>query len=62
MQTAYFKPKIPERIIVQLQMATEIAPPEQGEAQGCIQCQMGSKLSTIYHREVSLGLRLLSII
>ena len=31
-------------MIVQLQMATEIAPPEQGEAEGCIQCQMGSKL------------------
>ena len=29
---------------MQLQMATEIAPPEQGEAEGCIQCQMGSKL------------------
>ena len=29
---------------MQLQMATEIAPPEEGEAEGCIQCQMGSKL------------------
>ena len=29
---------------VQLQMASEIAPPEEGEAEGCIQCQMGSKL------------------
>ena len=29
---------------MQLQMATEIAPPEPGEAEGCIQCQMGSKL------------------
>jgi len=25
-------------------MASEIVPPEQGEAEGCIQCQMGSKL------------------
>ena len=25
-------------------MATEIAPPEEGEAEGCIQCQRGSKL------------------
>mgnify|MGYP001173600912 FL=1 len=33
-----------DRILVQLQMATEIAPPEQGEAEGCIQCQQGSKL------------------
>ena len=29
---------------MQLQMASEIAPPEEGEAEGCIQCQMGSKL------------------
>ena len=29
---------------VQLQMASEIAPPEEGEAEGCIQCQRGSKL------------------
>ena len=29
---------------MQLQMATEISPPEEGEAEGCIQCQMGSKL------------------
>ena len=29
---------------VQLQMASEIAPPEEGEAEGCLQCQRGSKL------------------
>ena len=33
-----------DRILVQLQMASEIAPPEEGEAEGCIQCQKGSKL------------------
>ena len=33
-----------DRTVVQLQMASEIAPPEQGEAEGCIQCQRGSKL------------------
>ena len=27
-----------------LQMASEVITPEQGEAEGCIQCQIGSKL------------------
>lgn len=31
-------------MVTQLTMATEIAPPEEGEAEGCIQCQQGSKL------------------
>lgn len=35
---------MPNRIIVHLQMASEIAPPEAGETEGCIQCQQGSKL------------------
>ena len=29
---------------MQLPMATEILPPEEGEAEGCVQCQAGSKL------------------
>ena len=32
--TVEFKPLMQDRILVQLQMATEIAPPEQGEAEG----------------------------
>lgn len=35
---------MPNRITVHLQMASEIAPPEAGETEGCIQCQQGSKL------------------
>ncbi len=35
---------MPNRINVHLQMASEIAPPEEAEAEGCIQCQKGSKL------------------
>ena len=35
---------MPNRISMHLQMASEITPPEQGEAEGCIQCQRGSKL------------------
>ena len=27
-----------------LQMATEVVPAEEGEAEGCVQCQQGSKL------------------
>lgn len=42
--TVEFKPLMQDRILVQLQMASEIAPPEEGEAEGCIQCQKGSKL------------------
>ena len=42
--TVEFKPLMQDRILVQLQMASEIAPPEEGEAEGCIQCQRGSKL------------------
>ena len=33
-----------DRLNVQLQMASEIATPEADEAEGCIQCQRGSKL------------------
>ena len=29
---------------MRLQMASEVAPPEEGEAEGCVQCQRGSKL------------------
>ena len=29
---------------MRLRMATEILPPEEGEAEGCIQCQEGSKM------------------
>mgnify|MGYP001281601160 CR=1 FL=1 len=32
------------RVNVKLQMASEIAPPEANEAEGCVQCQRGSKL------------------
>ena len=35
---------MPNRIFVHLQMVSEIAPPEAGEVEGCIQCQRGSKL------------------
>lgn len=31
-------------MVVHLPMATEILPPEEGEAEGCVQCQAGSKL------------------
>jgi len=31
-------------MVVQLPMATEILPPDEGEAEGCVQCQAGSKL------------------
>ena len=39
-----------------LTMATEVLPAEDGEAEGCIQCQQGSKLSFVRHRQMPLGL------
>ena len=43
-RTSEFNNEVIGGFAMQLPMATMVAPPEEGEAEGCVQCQRGSKL------------------
>ena len=43
-RTSEFNNEVIGGFVMQLPMATMVAPPEEGEAEGCVQCQRGSKL------------------